>query len=291
MGGRAAVADGGVSVPARPDSTVSSRYVAAHEAVEFLGSRIFCYGRRPKPRRLAAPRTSQVDSMTYPKSDYKEYPKTLDRDDLWGQVRRTVNGKPVSEDQIALIVAAIRSGLRLRADDVVLDLACGNGALSSYLSDDCAATHGVDWSGYLIEIAESHFASSGKMTFVVDDAARYVENERDPDRFTKALCYGSFSYFTEADAVRVLTGLRQKFTAVTRVFIGNLPDTGRAGSFYSPGKDYRTELKDHTAQIGVWRSEAEFRDLARVAGWEVEISMMPKEFYASHYRFDAILTR
>ena len=72
--------------------------------------------------------------MIYPKSDYfhKEYPKTLDPDDLWGQVRRTVNGKPVSDAQIALIVAAIRDGLQFSKEDVVLDLACGNGALSSY---------------------------------------------------------------------------------------------------------------------------------------------------------------
>jgi len=38
----------------------------------------------------------------YPKFDYKEYPKTLDPDDVWGQVRRTVNGKPVSEDQASV---------------------------------------------------------------------------------------------------------------------------------------------------------------------------------------------
>jgi hypothetical protein len=229
--------------------------------------------------------------MSYPKSDYKEYPKTLDRDDLWGQVRRTVNGKPVSEEQIAMIVAAIRRGLQLHADDVLLDLACGNGALSSYLTNDCAAIHGVDWSEYLIAIAESRFTASGKMAFLVDDAARYVENEPAPGRFTKALCYGSFSFFSEAGAFTVLAGLNRRFTAVSRVFVGNLPNAARAAAFFPPGKDYESELKDHTAAIGVWRSDAELRELARVTGWKLEISMMPQSFYASHYRFDAILTR
>jgi cyclopropane fatty-acyl-phospholipid synthase-like methyltransferase len=225
------------------------------------------------------------------KSDHKEYPKTFDREDLWGQVRRTVNGKPVSEEQIAMIVAAIRRDLQLRADDVVLDLACGNGALSSYLFEDCARLHGVDWSEFLIEIANSRFAISGKSTFLVDDAAHYVGSEPEPGQFTKALCYGSFAYFSEADATRVIDGLARRFANVTRVFIGNLPDLARAGRFYYAGMDYHAELKDHTAQIGVWRSEMELRELFEASGWKLEIVSMPPAFYAAHYRFDAILTR
>ncbi len=55
-------------------------------------------------------------SDQFPKWDYKEYPKTLPPDDLWGQVRRTVYGKPVSEDQIQMMVDAIVAGLELRPD-------------------------------------------------------------------------------------------------------------------------------------------------------------------------------
>ena len=229
--------------------------------------------------------------MTFPKSDYKEYPKTLDRDNLWGQVRRTVHGKPVTEEQIAMIVEAVRNGLQLQANDVVLDLACGNGALASYLFHHCAGLEGVDFSDYLIEIANSRFALPGRTAFLVDDAAHYVENAPDPARFTKVLCYGSFSYFSEEDGTRVLAALARRFVGVSRVFIGNLPDAARADRFYPPGKDYRNELKDHAAQIGVWRSESELRELVSKAGWSFEIATMPEEYYAAQYRFDAILTR
>ena len=68
----------------------------------------------------------------------------------------------MSEEQIAMIVQAIRNKLQLCADDIVLDLACGNGALGSYLIDDCAMIHGVDWSEYLIEVANSRFAFPGQ---------------------------------------------------------------------------------------------------------------------------------
>jgi SAM-dependent methyltransferase len=228
--------------------------------------------------------------MIYPKSDYKEYPKTLDPDDFWGQVRRTVNGKPVSDAQIALIVAALRDGLQLSKEDVVLDLACGNGALSSYLFDGCRSLHGVDYSPYLIEVATKRFQVPGKSTFMVDDAVHYVLNEPDPGKFTKALCYGSFAFFPEADARQVLRGLRNRFVNVRRLFIGNLPDRERAHLFYPPAKDYTSELKDHAAQIGIWRSQAELSALAAEEGWELKSTLMPPEYYAAHYRFDALLT-
>lgn len=228
--------------------------------------------------------------MIYPKSDYKEYPKTLPPDDLWGQVRRTVYGKPVSDEQIALIVAAIRAGLRFSKEDVVLDLACGNGALSSYFFEDCRSLHGVDYAPYLIEIATKRFQVPGKSTFMVDDAVHYVQNEPEPDRFTKALCYGSFAFFTEADARQILRGLRERFINVSRLFIGNVPDRDRAHRFYPPGTDYTFELKDHVAQIGIWRSQAEFHTLAADEGWELTSTLMPPEYYAAHYRFDAHLT-
>ena len=50
-----------------------------------------------------------------------------------------------------LIVNAVVTGLSLAPTDVVLDLACGNGALSSYLFDKCAGLVGIDISPYLIE--------------------------------------------------------------------------------------------------------------------------------------------
>ena len=229
--------------------------------------------------------------MNFPKSDYKEYPKTLARDDLWGQVRRTVNGKPVSAEQISMIVDAIRNGLRLQSDDVVLDLACGNGALANQFFDKCAALHGVDSSEYLIEIANERFRVPGKTSFEVDDVAHYVNNAPDAVHFTKVLCYGSFSFFSETEANGVLDGVSRRFQNVRRIMIGNLPDASRAHLFYPKGKAFAGELKDRNAQIGIWRSESELRDFASAFGWTLTIVPMPSAFYAAHYRFDAILTR
>jgi len=65
--------------------------------------------------------------------DYTERPKQFERNDFWRQVRRTINGKPVDEAQIQLIVQQIVSVLCLVPTDRLLDIGCGNGALSARL--------------------------------------------------------------------------------------------------------------------------------------------------------------
>lgn len=223
-------------------------------------------------------------------SDFKEYPKTLSPTDFWGQVKRTVNGQAVSERQIALIVEAIRQALQFQPHDRLLDLACGNGALSQYFFDQCAEFLGIDFSDILIEIACRNFERPGRQ-FVLDDVGRYIARESAPERFTKVLCYGSFPYFHETTARRVLTQLSVAFPNVERVFIGNLPDLQLHRIFFTDGQDHIEELKNPESKIGIWRSEQEFLALAADCGWSGSIRRMPQAFYAAHYRYDALLTR
>ena len=53
---------------------------------------------------------------------------------------------------------------------------------------------------------------------------------------------------------------------------------------YLPGVD-----RDHESAIGIWRSEAEFSTMAAETGWSATFRRMPVNFYAAHYRYDAVL--
>ena len=229
-------------------------------------------------------------NMPYPKFDYDTYSRSCAPNDFCGQVRRTVRGVPVSEDQINMIVDAIRSALKLKPSDTLLDIACGNGALSHLVFDSCARYLGVDLSEHLISIAKENFESMPNYEFMQQGAAEYVRLESQPERFSKVLCYGSFPYFSAADAGEVLRTLSEKFRNVENVFIGNLPDKDRAEEFYKrpPNTD---ELADCYSQIGIWRTRDEFVRLAEDAGWKVKCSTMPADFYSSYYRYDALLSR
>lgn len=218
--------------------------------------------------------------------DYDAHARTRPRDDLWGQVRRTVRGQPVPTEQIDAIVAMVRRRLALEAGDVLLDLACGNGALTARLQGFVGASMGVDVSAYLIEVARERFAGEAH-DFFEHDAAAFVETTVDAAAFTKALCYGSLSYMDDATVRRMLRALHARCPALERVLLGNLPDPARAGLFYAGALP---DLRAHRSDIGVWRSA---EDLAALAGpgWTLSVSVMPREFYAAHYRFDALLVR
>lgn len=219
-------------------------------------------------------------------TDYDTHARTRPRDDLWGQVRRTVRGRAVGPEQIDEIVGMIRWRLGLGAGDVLLDLACGNGALTARLQGDVAASMGVDVSGFLIEVARERFAGEAH-DFFAHDAAAFVETTADAGEFTKALCYGGLSYMDDATVRRMLCALHARFPALERVLLGNLPDPARAGLFYAGALP---DLRVARSDIGVWRGADELAALAG-PGWRLSVSVMPPAFYAAHYRFDALLVR
>ena len=115
---------------------------------------------------------------------HKEHPKSCAADDFWGQVSRTVNGVPVGDDQINMIVNSIRTALQFETDDVLLDLGCGNGALSKYVFLQCSSILGVDFSEYLVSVAKDNFERLPSFAFAQMDAVTYVDVENDPGRFS-----------------------------------------------------------------------------------------------------------
>jgi SAM-dependent methyltransferase len=241
------------------------------------------------------PETKESDlkvdlSRRYP-ANYDAHARTVAADAYWQQVRRTVNGMPVDEAQIGFIVKAITAGLSLAREDVILDLACGNGALSAYLFDKCGGLLGVDISPYLIEVAQLVFARMPNYRFELGDVVSFLSRECNSKRFTKALIYGSFHYFPRADVVPILKALHDGFPTVTRVFIGNVPDKARTDRFFFDAIPAAEELENHEARLGVWYLPEEVVGLANAAGWRAGCSRMPTEFYQSSYRFDVTLER
>lgn len=224
------------------------------------------------------------------KYHYEDHPQTCSRTDYWGQVKRTVGGQPVDAGQIQMIVAAVIDGLALDEQDFLLDLCCGNGALSDLIFDHCRGGVGVDFSEYLIKIARQDFQQLPGRSYELGSANDYLREEPRPERFTKALCYGAFMFF-DADMSRdCLLQLRHRFPRVNTLFLGNLPDKDRKSAFFREG-EYRPGIEDDpSSPIGVWRTEQEFAALAKECGWEAKFRRMPEAFYAAKYRYDAVLT-
>ena len=220
--------------------------------------------------------------------DALEYPKTCAPDDFWSQVRRTVNGRPVSQEQIDMIFTIIRKGLRFERNDALLDLCCGNGALGSAFFEETGEYLVVDMSPYLIEIAKNNFSIPPKYTFECMEVQDYCLKERHPARFTKILIYGAFPYFSLTGAHDLLCCLRERFARAKRLFIGTIPDISCADAFFQ-GRE-RPSLNDNTTAIGRWYARQDFLDVASATGWQAHIVENPDEHFQAHYRFNALLT-
>ncbi len=222
---------------------------------------------------------------------YKEHPKLCAADDYWGQVKRTVAGKPVSEQQIQLIVDAVVAGLELTEDDRLLDLCCGNGALTTRIAEQCRGSVGVDFSAALIDVAQRAFAGPTQ-AYHLGEVLSWVRTQPSPTEDpTVALCYGSFSYLPATDGRALIAEVQERFPRIRRFVIGNLPDRRCSAEFFA-NRSYTPGLEDrHDSQIGVWYDPAEFVAMGAATGWDVEIRRMPADFYASAIRFDAVLRR
>lgn len=221
--------------------------------------------------------------------DHNEFALSKSETDFWGQVRRTVNGVPVADEQIDLIVASIRGNINISAEDSVIDLACGNGALGSLFSDEAHQYYGVDLSSRLIEIAKKYFHAPHKH-YTLDDAESFLTSFPDKDCITKLVCYGSFSYFSAGSAQNIIEMLSRDYPNLSQVYIGNLPNREFAHKFY-PEVPGEAELGDHTSPIGIWRSKSEFKALLNATSWKIKFIEQPEPFYASAYRYDVLLSR
>lgn len=221
---------------------------------------------------------------------YDSHARARDPKDFQGQVMRSLHGRSASPDQVAMIVDAIGKRLDIAPQDVLLDLCCGNGAITDPIFARCRGGLGVDFAPYLIEVAKKNFERLPDRIYVLADALGFVETTEDTKRFTKVLCYGAFQCLPESKAIGVLAALRRRFPNVERMFIGNLPDLNRVALFFEQNIPSPEELKRHDTRLGIWRTEQEIAKLAVGSGWRAEVSRMPSAFYAAHYRFDATLT-
>ncbi|MCP3671263.1 MAG: class I SAM-dependent methyltransferase [Gammaproteobacteria bacterium] len=222
------------------------------------------------------------------KYDYEERASEQDRDDYWGQVRRTVKGRPVGEDQIELICDAIKCGLDLSSADKIIDVGCGNGALIYRFQKDVYKILGIDRSDYLISVAKESFQAKN-IEYIVGDVLSVLKSSICVREYNKALLYGVFSFFDDELALSFFEYITKK-TNIRRLFIGNVRDRLLAEKFYKRPVS-ASELDDSKSSMGVWRTREYFTERCERLNWKVEFSKMPKEFYANEYYFDVCIHR
>jgi len=220
--------------------------------------------------------------------DYEERAAAQDPDDYWGQVRRTINGKPVGEDQIVHICNAVKRGLDLNLKDNLIDVGCGNGALTYRFKDNVNRIIGIDRSEYLLSVAKEKFAADN-IEYLIGDVLSVLKSVDELGQYNKALLYGVISYFSDELVATFIEDITYK-KDIKKIFIGNVRDRTLADKFYKRHVS-DDELDMHTSSMGKWRFKEYFIELGKQFKWDVEFSKMPEDFYAYEYHFDVIMSR
>ena len=221
---------------------------------------------------------------------WNEAPLLRDSDPL-KQVGKTVNGVPISPAQFAAIVQDIREKLDLAAGDVLLDLCCGNGAITFELAPACSSIVAVDFSAPLISVARDRFASP-RIEYVLADVCELPAGVTQR-RFSKICMYEGLQHLSLEQAQSLLQGLDALAGPRPTMLLGSVPDAARIWDFYDTPQrraDYERRLQAGTEAIGHWWDRGELTELLRAHGYAASFLSQPPTSHGAHYRIDVLCT-
>ncbi len=192
-------------------------------------------------------------------ADWEEYwtknPKSVGEKEYLNQVGHTVNGLPYSDYQFQSMVLKICNCLDLQNDDVLLDICCGNGVITTELAKKCRKVVGVDFSKPLLKVANRDHRPAN-VSYHRINVIDYAEMSKiPPGTFNKILMHGALQYFRKRELTLLLNNIMQLSTDRSTIFIGSIPDKKRKWKFYrNPKKKllYLYFIMSGRDAIGTW---------------------------------------
>lgn len=227
-----------------------------------------------------------VDQYKY----WNSFPTQIDECEFLKQVGRTVDGEPIPDSSVTIIVNDLVSKFDIGITDLLLDLCCGNGLITAEIASYCHHITAIDFSEPLIKIANGYF-SRHNISYVIGDVRRL------PDRikrisFTKIVMNSCVQHFDINEIRLLFESLKGSASSSTPIFLTSIPDRLRLWNFYNTPErraEYRRRMQDKTEAIGTWWSQQEFSHLAAICGYKARFFDQNPNLDTAHYRFDALL--
>jgi len=224
------------------------------------------------------------------KKFWVDHAQATSSDSLQHQVLRTINKQPVSDAEFQEILKDIEEKLAIDRNDVILDLCCGNGLITSYLAPKCKKIIGVDFAQDLVR--QIDLVRHPNISIVVEDI-RKVQFEQ--ETIDKVIIYAGIQYLTEKDTISLFESVLNWMKKNGVCFIGDVPDRSRLWDFFNNDQRqgaYFDALKKDAPLIGAWFESQWLKNLGKHVGFnKVDILAQPHHLPYSHYRFDVILRK
>jgi len=189
--------------------------------------------------------------------------------DFHRQVGRTVGGEPISEEVFNILIKDLLERLQLRSYDIVLDLCCGNGMITSKIAKECEFVVAIDFSEHLINVAKKNY-SANNIEYMVFDALD-LNWLGYPNYFSKVLFFDALHYFEKYQLLSILRSLKNKITNDGIIFIDNIPDMDKK---WSGEQDF------------IWWKREDIKEVCERLDLDVEFIEQKSYLLTSNYRFD-----
>ncbi|MCD6012867.1 MAG: hypothetical protein K0Q79_2729 [Flavipsychrobacter sp.] len=216
-------------------------------------------------------------------------------DDLYLQVARTVNRKPITREAFDEIIKQINIDLALSKDDVLVDFCCGNGLFTYELKDKVKQIIGIDFSQPIIDAANK-FKPAANITYCLGSVVDYMQTFKEnwPGvKPTKYLMNDSLAYFSVADLEGMLKGIMSasdRFTYLTR----GVPNDELKWNYYNTPerRQFYADLQakgDRTNDgLGSWWQPADIRRVCDELN--LQCIIRNQQLPLSNYRMDIIIS-
>lgn len=225
--------------------------------------------------------------MNYWKEHFEKnaqnYPNLLKK-----QVDMTINKVEVDDLQVQLRVRSIIDKLKLNSSNVLLDLCCGNGLLTSFISEKVKFVYAVDFSSSLLKVAR-RINHKNNIKYIEGDVSKLDFKKFDVD---KVAIYSCFQYLSMEQVSYIFLGL-STFSPIL-VYIGNIPDKSKFLDYYDTKEKlefYHKSIEEGKPHIGNWYFKDDLASLAKKYKFGYKFLDINSQLNTSNYRFDLVLEK
>lgn len=220
---------------------------------------------------------------------------------VWVQPRNDSQKAQVgrTNEDINIIAVDIMKKLKIEKSDIILDVCCGNGLITSIVAGHCNEIYGVDFSNILIEVAKKE--NNGRnICYYSSDALDINDIFRD-NFFDKSYCYFSFQYFDYVRGEQLIDIMARLTKPGGWILIDDIPDIRRRWYYYDTilnkiffvMERIRRIVRGHDGQdsLGWWWHPGSIIKICEKLNLKCDILEQDKNLPYSYYRFGVLIKK
>ncbi|MCE2787961.1 MAG: class I SAM-dependent DNA methyltransferase [Bacteroidota bacterium] len=225
--------------------------------------------------------------------NWKEFwNKRANAADAWTQVGRISKEPDKQDEAMQKIAEHIAELLQLQKTNKVLDVCCGNGLLTSFVSGYCTSVTGVDFSEDLIAQAKYHYPH---LYFYNADVLNQHQLQNGAQHYDAIYLYYSFQYLESFDeGLQAIANLLPMLKPGGKLLIGDIPDRARFFVYYHSWSRLWQLFKQflmNKNDMGKFWSEEEMHLICQKLNVKGSFLKQPPHLPHVHYRFDFLIEK